>query len=97
MLHAGLHDLGESYKMLSTQGGAEFGLDFAVWDRFVQSKATRVPGALDAPDLSDTSQLIFNACTTSIAGLPRLTFGGFLTVRARCRPLARVSRRARTL
>jgi len=81
MLHAGLQDIADVFRRLASDS-SEFELDFAAFQTFARSMASRMDGAAADADAAGMSQSVFASATNTITGLPKLTFQAFLAVRA---------------
>jgi hypothetical protein len=82
MLHMGLKQLSSVYRRIATRGGPEFELDFGAWEQFARTAASRMPEIDSEEDAAEVAEIVFGMVTTTINGLPKLNFPGFMAVSA---------------
>jgi hypothetical protein len=79
MLHVSLPGLRSAHEQIAAQGGRDFELDLAAWQQFARSAASHMSDIASDEEATETAEIVFDMTTSTIDGLPRLTFQGFLT------------------
>ncbi|KAJ1621463.1 hypothetical protein T492DRAFT_1070087, partial [Pavlovales sp. CCMP2436] len=77
ILHESLPGLDAAFTRVASRGG-EFELDFSAWQHFARSAAASMPDVASEEDAVEVAELVFGVETSTISGVQRLNFQGFV-------------------